>query len=132
MNNKVSENDFLEYVKKLNNGLTTSELASVYGFSGKKFNMILSDVGIQYKRRYNGKDKWILKKEFQNKGFQESGFFTYRKADGEIMNFKKHPKWTKKGICYIYYYLKKRGIEPIKVIDDSDDIEEKIEQLSFV
>ena len=63
----INEKDFLRYVENLNDGITTTDLANLYGRSAKVFNQLLQDLGVHYKRTYNGKEKWILKKNFSNK-----------------------------------------------------------------
>lgn len=126
----ISEQEFINYVKELNDNLLTTEIAKIYGFSSEKFNQILQESDVIYKRKYNGKYKWILKKNFQRKGLQEIKRQSYIKSNGEILTFHATPKWTKKGILYLYYLLKERNIYP-KFLN-KDEIEEKLEQLSFI
>ena len=129
---KMTEEEFLKYVESLTTGLTTSNLAKIYNFTVIKFNKILQTYKIQYKRKYNGKDKWVLSKDLQHKGLQEIKYSSYVKANGDVLTFKTQPKWTKKGICYIYYYLKEHGIEPTEIETKYTRIEKKVEQLSFI
>lgn len=126
----INEKDFLRYVENLTDGITTTDLANLYGRSAKIFNQLLQDLGVHYKRTYNGKEKWILKKNFSNKNLMVVNYSNYINHEGQILTFKGQPKWTKKGILYIYYFLKKHKIEPIKL--NEDEIEKKIEQLSFI
>ena len=126
----INEKDFLKYVENLNDGITTTDLANLYGKSAKNFNQLLQELGVHYKRTYNGKEKWILKKNFSNKNLMIVNYSNYINHEGQILTFKGQAKWTKKGILYIYYFLKKQGIEPVKLIED--EIEKKIEQLSFI
>ena len=126
----INEKDFLRYVENLNDGITTTDFANLYGKSAKSFNQLLQELGVHYKRTYNGKEKWILKKKFSNKNLMIVNYSNYINQEGQILTFKGQAKWTKKGILYVYYFLKKQGIEPVKLIED--EIEKKIEQLSFI
>lgn len=130
LNEKITEKDFLEYVENLNKDISTSEFAEIYNLSGKAFNELLASFNIQYKRKVNGKTKWIFKKAFTNKNLKVTKSSTYINQEGQVLTFKSDPKWTKKGILYIYYFLKEKKIEPKTL--KQDKIEEKIEQLSFI
>ena len=126
----ISEKEFIEYVKTLKNDISTTEFAYLYNMSAKTFNQLLANLNVHYKRKCNGKDIWILKRDFANKDLMTRSYTDYKNSYGEILRFKKPARWTKKGVLYIYYYLKKNKIEPVRL--NKDDIEDKIEQLSFL
>ena len=101
---RITEEEYMNYIKNLKDNLTTSSLAKIYNMSTIKFNKVLRYYKIQYKRNCNGKEKWILNSKFQNKGLQEVKYSSYIKSNGDVLTFKTQPKWTKKGICYIIIY----------------------------
>ena len=126
----ITDEEYIRFIENKNKNLTTSELAKIYGMSSIKFNLILQETNVIYKKNCNGKMRFFLKKGFRGKNLQEVEKRNYIKQDGEVLTFKDNPKWTKRGIMYLYFYLKKYSIIPKYL--DGDEIENKIEQLKFI
>lgn len=126
----ITDEKYIEFIEKKNKNLTTSELAKIYGMSSIKFNMVLQETNVIYKKKCNGKIRFFLKKGFRGKNLQETESRNYIKQNGEVLTFKDNPKWTKRGIMYLYFYLKKYSIIPKNL--EGDEIENKIEQLKFL
>ena len=126
----ITDEEYIRFIENKNKNLTTSELAKIYGMSSIKFNLILQETNVIYKKKCNGKIRFFLKNGFRGKNLQEVEKRNYVKQDGEVLTFKDNPKWTKRGIMYLYFYLKKYNIIPKKL--EGDEIENKIEQLKFI
>lgn len=84
--------------------LSITKIAKDYGLSGKKMNVLLHDMGVQYKQG----DVWLLYQKYADKGYTQSKTHV---IDDEINKF--HTYWTQKGRLFIYDLLKQRGILPL-------------------
>jgi len=101
-----TKNEYLDIILADNKGLNITQIAQDYGYSARKFNEILKDLGIQYKN--NG--QWILKAKYKDKRYVVSETFT---IDSEPPIVKINTRWTQKGREFLYYKLKENGILPI-------------------
>lgn len=83
--------------------VSISQIAKDYGMSGRKFNQILKDLGIQYRM---GKT-WLLYQKYAEQGYTQSRTFA---VDGDLNVM--HTYWTQKGRLFLYDRLKEEGILP--------------------
>ena len=88
--------------------IPTTVIAKDYGFTAKKFNRMLHDLGVQFKKgRY-----WHLYDKYANEGYAQSKTYVYpgKKKDHVV---KVDTQWTQPGRMFIYDLLKGVGILPI-------------------
>lgn len=83
--------------------VTITQIAKDYGMSGRQFNQILSDMGIQFRM---GK-VWLLYQKYAEQGYTQSRTFAVN-GDRNVM----HTYWTQKGRLFLYDLLKAEGILP--------------------
>jgi len=82
-----------------------SKIAKDYGMSGRAFNKLLHELGVQYKMG----NCWLLYQEYADQGYTQSKTHVID-AERSVM----HTYWTQKGRLFIYDLLKnKRGILPV-------------------
>lgn len=82
-----------------------SVIAKDYGFSARKFNSLLHELGVQYKM---GKT-WLLYQKYAEMGYTQSRTHAID-ADRSIM----HTYWTQKGRLFLYEQLKReKGLVPL-------------------
>ena len=72
--------------------------------SGRRFNELLHDLGIQYKFRKT----WLLYQHYADLGYTQSKTFAID-AEKSVM----HTYWTQKGRLFLYDLLKNEGILPL-------------------
>ena len=83
--------------------VTITQIAKDYGMSGRQFNQILNDMGIQFRM---GK-VWLLYQKYAEQGYTQSRTFAVN-GDRNVM----HTYWTQKGRLFLYDLLKAEGILP--------------------
>lgn len=93
---KASYYDLILQNKSL---LPISKIAKDYGMSGKAFNKMLHDLGIQFKQG----NTWLLYQQYANQGYTQSKTYAID-ADRSAM----HTYWTQKGRLFLYDLLKNR------------------------
>lgn len=99
---KASYYDLILQNKSL---LPISQIAKDYGMSGKAFNKLLHDLGVQFKLG----DCWLLYQSFADQGYTQSKTHAID-AERSVM----HTYWTQKGRLFIYDLLKnERNIYPV-------------------
>ena len=82
-----------------------SQIAKDYGMSGKGFNQMLHDLGIQYRQS----NTWLLYQSYADHGYTQSKTYAID-AERSVM----HTYWTQKGRLFLYDLLKnKRNLLPI-------------------
>lgn len=99
--------DYFDAILKNKGLVTISQIAKDYGMSGRKFNTILHDLGVQYKQS----GQWLLYSKYHSKGYTMSETIDIERNDGKkdvVMN----TKWTQKGRIFLYELLKQNGIVP--------------------
>ena len=74
-----------------------SQIAKDYGMSGRAFNAMLHDLGIQFKQG----NTWLLYSKYQNNGYTQSRTHAID-AERSVM----HIYWTQKGRLFLYDLLK--------------------------
>lgn len=86
-----------------------TQIAKDYGMSGRKFNALLHDLGIQYKFRKT----WLLYQEYAEQGYTQSRTYALD-CEKNVM----HTYWTQKGRLFLYDRLKQEGILPQIEMED--------------
>ena len=82
-----------------------TKIAKDYGMSGRAFNKLLHELGVQYKMG----NCWLLYQEYADQGYTQSKTHTID-AERSVM----HTYWTQKGRLFLYDLLKnKRGLLPV-------------------
>ena len=71
-------NGYINRVLDADGEMLVTQIAKDYGMSAIKFNELLHDLRIQYKR--NG--QWVLYQDYAGKGYTKSKTTTYEKGDG--------------------------------------------------
>lgn len=84
--------------------LPISVIAKNYGMSANKMNLLLHDLGVQYKQG----DVWLLYADYQNEGYTHTEMKLWKGSS----QMKPNTKWTQKGHIFIYQFLKKHDIYP--------------------
>lgn len=99
---KASYYDLILQNKSL---LPISKIAKDYGMSGKAFNKMLHDLGIQFKQG----NTWLLYQQYANQGYTQSKTYAID-TDRSAM----HTYWTQKGRLFLYDLLKnKKKLLPV-------------------
>lgn len=96
---------YYDMILQNKNTVPVTQIAKDYGMSGRAFNKLLHDLGIQYKLR----DTWLLYQEYAAQGYTQSRTHAIGE-DRSVM----HTYWTQKGRLFLYDLLKsKRGLLPV-------------------
>lgn len=111
--------DYTDQVLKSKSLVTITQIAKDYGMSGRQFNSLLNDIGVQYKTGGYNK-QWLLYSKYQDKGWTHSETIRFTRSDGSE-DFVLETKWTQKGRLGLYQLLKAWGILPM--IEREDETE---------
>lgn len=104
-NIQLSErNDYLSKIFQSKDLYTATDIAQKYGMSTIKFNKLLNDLGIQYKR--NG--QWLLYADKANLGLADVKTYVIGTEDNPRLT--KSLQWTAKGLEYIFNLLNEKDI----------------------
>lgn len=104
-NTQLSErNDYLSKIFQSKDLYTATDIAQKYGMSTIKFNKLLNDLGIQYKR--NG--QWLLYADKANLGLADVKTYVIGTEDNPRLS--KSLQWTAKGLEYIFNLLNEKDI----------------------
>lgn len=95
---------YYDLILQNKNTVPVTQIAKDYGMSGRKFNELLHDLGIQYKFRKT----WLLYQHYADLGYTQSKTFAID-AEKSVM----HTYWTQKGRLFLYDLLKGEGILPL-------------------
>ena len=95
---------YYDLILQNRNTVPVTQIAKDYGMSGRRFNELLHDLGIQYKFRKT----WLLYQDYAALGYTQSKTFALD-AEKSVM----HTYWTQKGRLFLYDLLKKEGILPL-------------------
>lgn len=104
-NTQLTErNDYLSKIFQSKDLYTATDIAQKYGMSTIKFNKLLNDLGIQYKR--NG--QWLLYADKANLGLADVKTYVIGTEDNPRLS--KSLQWTAKGLEYIFNLLNEKDI----------------------
>jgi len=82
-----------------------SKIAKDYGMSGKAFNKLLHELGVQYKMG----DTWLLYQQYADQGYTQSRTHAIDAEKSRMYTY-----WTQKGRLFLYDLLKnRRGLLPM-------------------
>ncbi len=95
---------YYDLILQNRNTVPVTQIAKDYGMSGRRFNELLHDLGIQYKFRKT----WLLYQHYADLGYTQSKTFAID-AEKSVM----HTYWTQKGRLFLYDLLKNEGILPL-------------------
>lgn len=95
---------YYDLILQSKNALPITQIAKDYGMSGRAFNKLLYDKGVQYK---NG-NIWLLYQRYAKCGYTQTKTH-YVAEDRSVM----HTYWTQKGRLFIYDLLKQDGVLPL-------------------
>lgn len=95
---------YYDLILQNKNTVPITQIAKDYGMSGRKFNELLHELGVQYKFRKT----WLLYQQYAKCGYTQSR--TYAIDDNRSVM---HTYWTQKGRIFLYYLLKNEGIYPL-------------------
>ena len=93
--------DYTDSILKNKGLVTITQIAKDYGMSGHAMNVVLKDLGVQYKQS----GQWLLYKEHHGKGYTHSETIEILRSDGRP-DVKMNTKWTQKGRLFLYDLLK--------------------------
>ncbi|MBS0950372.1 phage antirepressor KilAC domain-containing protein [Weissella minor] len=99
--------DYYDKIMKSKSLVTISQIAGDYGWSARRMNTVLHELGVQYK--VGG--QWLLYAKHKDHGYTFSDTANITGKDGKdkvVMN----TKWTQKGRVFIYNLLKANDIVP--------------------
>ena len=77
-------------------------IAKERGVSAQSLNNFLHEMGVQWK--VSG--QWVLKSQYQHKGYTKVSTGTYTKPDGQI-GTTHHTEWTERGRAFIHWFCNK-------------------------
>ena len=95
---------YYDLILQNKNTVPVTQIAKDYGMSGRRFNELLHDFGIQYRFRKT----WLLYQDYADLGYTQSKTFAID-AENSVM----HTYWTQKGRLFLYDLLKREGILPL-------------------
>ena len=85
-----------------------SVIAKDYGWSAKRMNRQLHELGVQFKQ---GDKIWMLYQKYADKGYTSTKTVVTPGSDGDLHPHV-HTYWTQKGRLFIYSLLKEHGFLP--------------------
>lgn len=88
--------------------LSATQIAKEYGWSARKLNKQLYEMGIQFKQG----DQWFLYAKYAGNNYTKSQPHPIKDKEGNHSSTE-HTYWTEKGKKFIYEELKKIGILPM-------------------
>jgi len=93
--------------------IPVSLIAKEYGLSASSFNILLHELGLQYKIA----GTWLLYQQYAGMGYTQTKTYYYSENEATL-----HTCWTQRGRVFLYDFLLKHGIEPLA--NFLDDVEE--------
>lgn len=104
-----SKASYYDLILQNKNTVPITQIAKDYGMSGRKFNELLHELGIQYKFRKT----WLLYQQYAECGYTQSRTYSIDESRSVM-----HTYWTQKGRLFLYDFLKSRGI--LSAIEQED------------
>ena len=102
---KASYCDSILQCKEL---VSTTKIAKDYGFSGRAFNRLLHELGVQFKQG----DIWLPYQKYSSLGWTQTKTYVYTDKSGQE-HCRVHNYWTQKGRLGLYKLLKDNGYLPL-------------------
>ena len=100
---------YYDLILQNKNTVPITQIAKDYGMSGRKFNELLHELGVQYKFRKT----WLLYQQYAECGYTQSRTYAIDESRSVV-----HTYWTQKGRLFLYDFLKSEGILPIMEQED--------------
>lgn len=100
---------YYDLILQNTNTVPITQIAKDYGMSGRKFNALLHELGIQYRFRKT----WLLYQNYADQGYTQSK--THQIDEHRSVM---HTYWTQKGRIFLYNLLKDEGILPLIEMED--------------
>ena len=100
---------YYDLILQNKNTVPITQIAKDYGMSGRKFNELLHELGVQYKFRKT----WLLYQQYAECGYTQSRTYAIDESRSVM-----HTYWTQKGRLFLYDFLKSEGILPIMEQED--------------
>lgn len=95
---------YYDLILQNKNTVPITQIAKDYGMSGRKFNELLHELGVQYKFRKT----WLLYQHYAECGYTQSRTYAIDESRSVM-----HTYWTQKGRLFLYNLLKSEGILPV-------------------
>ena len=95
---------YYDLILQNKNTVPITQIAKDYGMSGRKFNELLHELGVQYKSRKT----WLLYQQYAECGYTQSRTYAIDESRSVM-----HTYWTQKGRLFLYDLLKNEGILPV-------------------
>ena len=95
---------YYDLILQNKNTVPITQIAKYYGMSGRKFNELLHELGVQYKFRKT----WLLYQHYAECGYTQSRTYAIDESRSVM-----HTYWTQKGRLFLYDLLKSEGILPV-------------------
>ena len=95
---------YYDLILQNKNTVPITQIAKDYGMSGRKFNELLHELGVQYKFRKT----WLLYQQYAECGYTQSRTYAIDESRSVM-----HTYWTQKGRLFLYDLLKSEGILPV-------------------
>jgi prophage antirepressor-like protein len=95
---------YYDLILQNKNTVPITQIAKDYGMSGRKFNELLHELGVQYKFRKT----WLLYQHYAECGYTQSRTYAIDESRSVM-----HTYWTQKGRLFLYDLLKSEGIYPL-------------------
>ena len=95
---------YYDLILQNKNTVPITQIAKDYGMSGRKFNELLHELGVQYKFRKT----WLLYQQYAECGYTQSRTYVIDESRSVM-----HTYWTQKGRLFLYDLLKSEGILPV-------------------
>ena len=95
---------YYDLILQNKNTVPITQIAKDYGMSGRKFNELLHELGVQYKFRKT----WLLYQQYADCGYTQSRTYAIDESRSVM-----HTYWTQKGRLFLYDLLKREGILPL-------------------
>lgn len=95
---------YYDLILQNKNTVPITQIAKDYGMSGRKFNELLHELGVQYKFRKT----WLLYQQYAECGYTQSRTYAIDESRSVM-----HTYWTQEGRLFLYDLLKCEGIYPL-------------------
>ena len=95
---------YYDLILQNKNTVPITQIAKDYGMSGRKFNELLHELGVQYKFRKT----WLLYQQYAECGYTQSRTYAIDESRSVM-----HTYWTQKGRLFLYDLLKREGMLPV-------------------